>query len=318
MQRFEIYRPGVFWFFVLALMCVAPSITLGQEESGTAGEAEGVEASESASRALIWTGTGERSLIQRFPESAVWLELEEGDRALGLFYPEARLPARGAVLVLSEEGETAASGVTGSLAAGLASRGWAVLTLGLESPSPVLNEFLMRPVMEPPAAEAGAGEEGASDSVMIDVMASSESADDLEARYRSRINQMLQAGLALLVERGYEAPAVLGVGRASIHVTNRVLDGADASALIWMAPRFYPVDRSGLPDRLESLGTDLLELYPQGTADDQSGWSIGMQLRRAGMSGFERQPIAWISPAPETLGDGVASRVAAWLESRER
>jgi len=222
------------------------------------------------------------------------------------------------VLVLSEEGETAASGVTGSLAAGLASRGWAVLTLGLESPSPVLNEFLMRPVMEPPAAEAGAGEEGASDSVMIDVMASSESADDLEARYRSRINQMLQAGLALLVERGYEAPAVLGVGRASIHVTNRVLDGADASALIWVVPQFYPVDRSGLPDRLESLGTDLLELYPQGTADDQSGWSIGMQLRRAGMSGFERQPIAWISPAPETLGDGVASRVAAWLESRER
>ena len=100
-QRFEIYRPGVFWLFVLALMCVAPSITLGQEESGTAGEAEGVEASESASRALIWTGTGERSLIQRFPESAVWLELEEGDRSLGLFYPEARLPARGAVLVLS-------------------------------------------------------------------------------------------------------------------------------------------------------------------------------------------------------------------------
>ncbi|MGB1836325.1 MAG: DUF3530 domain-containing protein, partial [Marinobacter adhaerens] len=122
----------------------------------------------------------------------------------------------------------------------------------------------------------------------------------------------------LLVERGYEAPAVLGVGRASIHVTNRVLDGADASALIWVAPRFYPVDRSGLPDRLESLGTDLLELYPHGTADDQSGWSIGMQLRRAGMSGFERQPIPWISPAPETLGDGVASRVAAWLESRER
>ena len=183
MQRFEIYRPGVFWFFVLALMCVAPSITLGQEESGTAGEAEGVEASESASRALIWTGTGERSLIQRFPESAVWLELEEGDRALGLFYPEARLPARGAVLVLSEEGETAASGVTGSLAAGLASRGWAVLTLGLESPSPVLNEFLMRPVMEPPAAEAGAGEEGASDSVMIDVQDSSESDEELEEPY---------------------------------------------------------------------------------------------------------------------------------------
>ena len=40
---------------------------------------------------------------------------------------------------------------------------------------------------------------------MIDVMASSESADDLEARYRIRINQMLQAGLALLVERTPES-----------------------------------------------------------------------------------------------------------------
>ncbi|WP_449286093.1 DUF3530 family protein [Marinobacter sp. PE14] len=318
MQRFEIYRPGVFWLFILALMCVAPSITLGQAEGGAAVETEGTEASESSSRALIWTGTGERALIQRFPESAVWLELEEGERALGLFYPEARLPARGAVLVLSDEGETAASGVTGPLAAGLASRGWAVLTLGLESPPPVLSEFLMRPVMEQPTAEAGAGEQEPSESVMIDVMASAESADDLEARYRSRINQMLQAGLALLVERGYETPAVLGVGRASIHATNRVLDGADASALIWVAPRFYPVDRPDLPERLESLGTELLELYPHGAADNQSDWSIGMRLRRAGMSGFERQPIPWISPAPESLGDGVASRVAAWLESRER
>ena len=316
MQRFEIYRPGVFWFFVLALMCVAPSITLGQEESGTAGEAEGVEASESASRALIWTGTGERSLIQRFPESAVWLELEEGDRALGLFYPEARLPARGAVLVLSEEGETAASGVTGSLAAGLASRGWAMLTLGLESPSPVLSEILMRPVVEEPSAETEAGEQEAPESVMIDIMAS-ESADDLEARYRSRISQTLQAGLAQLAERGYETPAVLGVGRASIHVTNQVLEGADAAALIWVASQFYPVDRPDLPERLESLSTKLLELYPSGAADDQTKWSMGMRLRRAGMSGFERQPIPWLTPAPGTLGDGIASRVAAWLESRQ-
>jgi hypothetical protein len=245
------------------------------------------------------------------------LELEEGDRALGLFYPEARLPARGAVLVLSDEGETAASGLTGPLAAGLASRGWAVLTLGLESPSPVLSEVLMRPLVEKPAAETGAGEPETSESVMIDVMAS-EDADDLEARYRSRINQTLQSGLALLVERGYETPAVLGIGRASIHVTNQVLDGADAAALVWVAPEFYPVDRADLPERLESLGTELLELYPSGAVDDQSDWSIGMRLRRAGMSGFERQPIPWVSPAPESLGDGVASRVAAWLGSRER
>ena len=132
----------------------------------------------------------------------------------------------------------------------------------------------MRPVSEKPAAEADAEEQQASESVMIDVMAS-ESADDLEARYRSRINQMLAAGLALLVERGYEAPAVLGVGRASIHVTNQVLEGGNASALVWVAPQFYPVDRPDLPERLESLGTELLELYPSGDVDDRSGWSVG-------------------------------------------
>ncbi|PPI83397.1 DUF3530 domain-containing protein [Marinobacter maroccanus] len=318
MQRFEIYRPVVSWFFILVLMLAMPSTSFGQEEGTQAGEAEDsvAPATESASRSLIWTGTGERSLNQTFPEAAVWLELEEGDRALGLLYPEARLPARGAVLVLSDEGETAASGVTGALAAGLASRGWAVLTLGLESPSTVLTEVLMRPVVEEPSAETDTGEQEAPESVMIDVMAS-ESADDLEARYRSRIGETLQAGLALLVERGYETPAVLGIGRASIHVTNQVLEGADAAALVWVAPQFYPVDRPDLPERLESLSTELLELYPSGAADDQTKWSIGMRLRRAGMSGFERQPVPWLTPAPGTLGDGIASRVAAWLESRQ-
>jgi hypothetical protein len=308
----------VSWFSALALMFAMPSASFGQDEGDQASGADGsaAPATESASRSLIWTGTGERSLNQTFPEAAVWLELEEGDRALGLFYPEARLPARGAVLVLSDEGETAASGVTGALAAGLASRGWAVLTLGLESPSPVLSEILMRPVAEEPSAETDAAEQEAPESVMIDVMAS-ESADDLEARYRSRISQTLQAGLAQLAERGYETPAVLGVGRASIHVTNQVLEGADAAALIWVAPQFYPVDRPDLPERLDSLSTELLELYPSGAADDQTKWSMGMRLRRAGMSGFERQPIPWLTPAPGTLGDGIASRVAAWLESRQ-
>ncbi|TYC57188.1 DUF3530 family protein [Marinobacter sp. BW6] len=317
MQRFEIYRPGLLWVFAFVSLFTLTSTAFGQEQGGPADETEGTTApaSESASRSLVWTGTGERSLSQTFPEAAVWLELEENERALGLFYPEARLPARGAVLVLSDEGETAASGVTGSIATGLASRGWAVLTLGLEAPSPVLTEVLMRPALEEPAAEPGAVEQEASESVMIDVMAS-ENADDLEERYRGRISQALQAGLAMLVERGYEASAVLGVGRASIHVTNYLLEGADADALIWVAPQFYPVDQPELPERLASLGTVLLELYPSGAVDNPTDWNMGMRLRRAGMSGFERQPIPWLSPAPVGLGDGVASRVAAWLESR--
>ncbi|WP_372998973.1 DUF3530 family protein [Marinobacter sp.] len=316
MQRFEIYRPGLRLAFALALMFGLVSTAFAQEQDEPEDGASEQAASDSGplNRSLVWTGAGERSLSQQFPEAAVWLELEEGDRALGLLYPEARSPARGAVLVLSDEGETAASGVAGQLAAGLASRGWAVLTLGLESPSPVLQQILMRPVVERPATEADAGDPAPTESVMIDVMAS-ESADDLEARYRNRISQALEAGLALLVERGYETPALLGIGRAGIHVTNHLLDGADASALVWVAPQFYPADRQELSDRLESLDKALLELQPSEAGGKEPDWSVGKMLLRAGVEGFERQPVPWFNPPSEGLGDAVASRVAAWLES---
>lgn len=150
--------------------------------------------------------------------------------------------------------------------------------------------------------------------MMIDVM-DSENADDLESRYRSHISESLEAAVAALVERGYETPALLGVGRAGIHVANRFLAGGDASALVWVAPEFYPVDRAGLPGRLESLSGPLLELYPLSADGNESLWSVGNRLRRAGVKSLERQPISWYSPPTEALGDSVASRVAAWLNS---
>ena len=316
MPRLEIYRAALYSAFALVLMFILTSPGFAQEPGEAAGNT-GDPAAEPPSRSLVWTGTGEGSLNQTFPEAAAWLTLDEGDRVLGLFYPQAGPQARGAVLVLADEGETAASGVTGPLAAGLASRGWAVLTLGLESPAPILHQVLMRPAVMRSAAATDAEQQSTSGSVMIDVM-SPEDTDDLEARFRNRIGQTLQAGQALLVERGYEAPAVVGVGRASIHVINRLLEGADASALIWVAPWFYPTDRTDLPERLESLSTPLLELYPSGSDTGQDSWSMGMWLRRAGISGFERQPVPWFSSATGVAGDVVASRIAAWLESRQR
>lgn len=60
MQRFEFYRPVVFRSVILALMFAVPSITLGQEEGDKAAEPgdSAAPAAESASRALVWTGTG--------------------------------------------------------------------------------------------------------------------------------------------------------------------------------------------------------------------------------------------------------------------
>ncbi|WP_228152844.1 DUF3530 family protein [Marinobacter guineae] len=297
---------------VAALVAVALPAGGAQEEE-SAEQAPTVSVTEPANRFLIWTGTGERGLSQTFPEAGVWLELEEGERALGLFYPEIRLPARGAVVVLADEGETAASGLAGAMARALSARGWAVLTLGLEASSPALQRILVRPVVSAPGQEVN--DEAPTESVMIDVM-QPENADDLEARYRNRISQVLEAGLAELIDRGYETPVLLGIGRASIHVTNRILEGASASALVWVAPRFYPVDRVDLPERLASLGIALLDLHPAGSRGDEAGWSTGEKLLRAGVGGYQRQPIPWFSPPSVALGDVIASRVAAWLESR--
>ncbi|WP_417567256.1 DUF3530 family protein [Marinobacter sp.] len=295
------------------LVAVALPAIAQDEQSAEQAPESPVSGAEPVNRSLVWTGTGERGLSQTFSDAAVWLELEEGERALGLFYPETRLPARGALVVLADEGETAASGLAGAVARALAARGWAALTLGLEAPSPALQRRLARPVVGTPGS--GGNDEAATESVMIDVM-ESENADDLEARYRNRISQVLEAGLAELIERGYEAPALLGVGGASIHVTDRTLDGASASALVWVAPRFYPVDRVDLPDRLTSLGASLLDLHPAGSGGGEPGWTAGEKLRRAGVEGYQRQPIPWFSPPSAVVGDAVASRVAAWLESR--
>lgn len=269
-----------------------------------------------ANRSLLWTGSGEQALSQTFPESSIWLELENEGRALALFYPEDRTPALGAVVVLADTGETAASGITRALARGLTARGWAVMSLGLEAPSPVLQQILTRSPT-PSEEEAGSSESSSTQSVMIDVMAS-EKAEGLEEQYRGRISQALSAAVAELGTRGYDAPAMLGIGQAAGHVANHALETNEVSALIWVAPRFYPVDRQALPERLEGLESRMLELYPSGGVSEASDpeQTIGLALRRAGVATVDRQPVPWLSPPLEALGDSVASRVSAWLQSR--
>lgn len=291
---------------------------LAQDETGEPEESAAPAAGAMNDRPMFQTGVGEHALSQSFPEAALWLELDEGERALGLFYPETRLPSQGALVVLSDVGETAASGITAPLARHLAARGWAVLSLGLEMPSPGLQRVLERPTASSPDTdtESEPADPSQAQSVMIDVMAPAE-AEDLEARYRGRINQALGAALAELVERGYQAPVLLGIGQAAGHVTNRALESGDASAVIWVAPRFYPADRAALAERLQGGGTPVLELYP---ARDRDGAVLdrylGQQLRRAEAASFQRQPIPWFSPPAAPVADAVASRVSAWLGSR--
>lgn len=305
-------RALVMAVLVTVLACEA----LAQEPAGESPPAVPEKAG-ALDRPLLWTGSGEQALSQAFPDSAVWLELESGERALALFHPETRLPPFGAVVVLADVGHTAASGVTSALAESLAGRGWAVLALGLEAPSPVLRSILMQPVAEPLTDRADTDEAGApAQSVMIDVMAP-EKVDDLEQRYRSRVSQALGAAVAVLAERGYRAPALVGIGEAAGHVAGHALEHSEARAVIWVAPRFYPSDRQTLPERLGALRPPLLELYPSRGASN-AGFpepTIGFALRRDGVGNIARQPIPWLQPPLPVLGDTVASRIASWLAS---
>jgi len=89
-------------------------------------------------RAVSVSGLGEWALAQAYPERAVWLDIEDDGRALAMFQPELRTPGRGALIVLADEGQNAAEGLSGPLLQALAERGFAVMTLGLRPPPPGL------------------------------------------------------------------------------------------------------------------------------------------------------------------------------------
>ncbi|CAN0597430.1 unnamed protein product, partial [Ectocarpus sp. 12 AP-2014] len=101
---------------------------LAQDEN--AGEAPPPE----RQRVMISSGLGSAVIAAQRPDDAVWLDLEGDDTALALFEPEQRLPVEGALLMLADEGHSAASELLAGLGKRLSSRGWAGMTLGLEAP----------------------------------------------------------------------------------------------------------------------------------------------------------------------------------------
>ncbi|AOY90346.1 hypothetical protein BKP64_17275 [Marinobacter salinus] len=281
-----------------------------QEESakGLAGTATGAQ-----ERSGVSTGLGELALSRAYPDAAVWLDLEEGDRALGLFHPERELPAKGALLVLADAGETAASGVSGSLAEHLADRGWAVLTVGLDAPSPTIQRLLERP---PEVVEKSPGD-GEASSVMIDVMESESAEGGAEAAYRDRVRRVLEAGVTELADREYGKVALVGIGRASNHLVALSEVQQNLRAMIWVAPVFYPRDEATLVSRLgEGNAPPLLELYDSVSVDSAPGRQWALNLLRAGLENFVHQPAALHQPLSAQDGQSLASRINGWLKTQ--
>ncbi|MCM0613457.1 DUF3530 family protein [Marinobacter sediminum] len=305
---------SVRWWRVFSLgLWFACAIAFAQDEPGESPSKSAIAAQE---RPGVSTGLGEMALSRLYPEAAVWLELEEGDRALGLLNPEQTLPAKGALLILADAGGTAASGVSGSLAQHLAERGWAVLTVGLDAPSTSLQRLLAsRQALTGKQSENATGE---ASSVMIDVM-EADGDGGPEAAYRNRVGRILEAGLTELANREYDNIALLGVGRASNHIVALSQGGQNLRAMIWVAPVFYPGDEAVLATRLGEVGVPaVLELYNSPVEGEVPGRRRELRLLRAGLENFVRQPVVLQQPPSAQDGQSLASRIDAWLQSLER
>lgn len=310
-----------------SIFVVGSSAVLAQED----GESQGEETQASASdrkRAMISTGLDSEAIAARWPDAAIWLEPPEEDRVLVLFEPEKETPARGALLILADQGQSVASGLAGALRQPMARAGWAVMTVGLEPPPYAVQQARRQQVTTGPemsrsdAGNPGTGNAGAGESVMIDVMDSVD-VDELEDQYRTRIQKTLSAAVDDLKDRGYDRVAVAGIGMASGHVARMAATAAgDVSALVWIAPVFARSDSSGLAGWLSEAGQiRVLELHSSRAAEVAEGAGFmsprerEAAFRRADISAYTRQPVA-MSDQPEPRdAPALANRLSAWLAS---
>lgn len=270
-------------------------------------------------RPLISTGVDAEAIARKRPDTAVWLNGQ--GRMLALFQPEQDTPAKGALVILADEGVSSASGLADALREPLSRSGWAVMTLGLPAPPYAVQQWLRRQSnAQPDVAEKSAenDEDDGEPAVMINVMDSKSPNEALE-QYREQVVSTLTAAVDALNERDYERIVLAGVGRAAGHVTRQAREDGRASDLIWIAPHFYTDESSGLTELLASASSpSILELYSTFPGDrtlDRSARERAAALERAGIDGYRRQPVAMARQPQPREARMIASRIASWLRS---
>ena len=273
-------------------------------------------------RPMISTGMGAEAIARNQPDAAVWLMEDNENRTLALFQPEQDSPAKGAILILANEGQSPASGIAGALRQPLSRSGWAVMTLGLPKPPFAVQHWLQgqsnqRPVPEgQDEAEAGGDKDPAA--VKINVK-DTESPREALTQYRDQIIAALTAAVDALQEREYERIVLAGVGRAAGHVTRQAREDGRASDLVWIAAFFHGDESEQLADLLtEAASPSILELYSTFTADeviDRNVRERAAALERAGIAGYRRQPVAMARQPKPREARMLASRISAWLVS---
>ena len=297
---------GVLWLLLAGL-----ALTVSAQES----EPEPGQGTQQAmeSRATAVTGLGEWSLARMFPERAVWLDLDDDSRALALFQPELKTPARGALIVLANEGQTAAEGLAGGLLDTLAERGVAVMTLGLRPPPESVVRRRQQRLVPEPQEPAPPEDDQLQSSVMIDV-AEEEALEEVMSDYRNSIRELLDAAAGELQRRGYERPAVSGIGWSADYVTAWALGQGALSGVIWLAPHF---SGERLPELPAMLSADrpwrVLDLHAMDDAGRHPAVARAAALAREQVSGYRRQPMALSNPPQRADAERVASRIQAWM-----
>jgi len=296
-------------WLVLALLAGGLVPAYGQDNDEPP---EPAQAPVSGMRGSVVSGLDEQKLSQRFPDSALWLGLEDGARTLAMLWPEREAPARGGIIILADEGGNAESGLTGTLARELAHRNFAALTLGLESPPLAIEQILERPIaMSALGPEPAKQDTESANPATIDVMAS-DAGSNLEIAYRSRIREHLVAGVAALEKRGYELTAVVGLGRGSNHIVLSASEMGGSPALVWVAPKLYPNDSKKLAGALEQASVPrILELS---SSDEREQRKAG--LKRARVEGFSLQLMGSGDLLVSRNGKALAGRISAWLRPK--
>ncbi len=316
-EWFEI--PVIRLLVILASVLVVGAPPAQAQEDGEQGEEEKAPATD-RKRAMISTGLDSEAIAAKWPDAAVWLEPPEEDRVLALFEPEADTPAKGGLVILADEGQSAASGLAGALRRPLVKEGWAVMTVGLESPPYALQQARRQQSAGPPGKTGEGSDNG--ESVMIDVMDSVD-VEELEDQYRTRIQKALSAAIGNMVARGYDRIAVTSIGRAAGHVARiaTTADG-DVSALIWIAPVFDQSDSEALTEWLSEAGQiRILELHSARLPEVMEGAGLRSPrereaaFRRADITAYTRQPVAMEERPEPRDAPALANRLSAWLAS---
>lgn len=305
--------PGIVSFSALVLMLAFSAPLLSQEAPDETDE-----------RLMISTGVDEEAIARKRPDTAVWLNGRGEGRVLALFQPEQDTPAKGALVILADEGVSAASGIADALREPLSRDGWAVMTLGLPTPPFAVQQWLRRQSNSGPdvARESAEPSDEPNDNgqpaVMISVM-DTETPNDALSKYREEVVSSLTAAVDVLIEREYKRVVLAGVGRAAGHVTRQARKDGRASDLVWIAPHFYADESDSLTELLAAAESpSILELYSTFPADralDRTARQRAAALDRAGITGYRRQPVAMARQPGAREAEMLANRMSAWLRS---